>query len=96
MYSRFEFFEEKLKPRIGFLTGDNRFEPFCFEGKVNTDIVIACFDAFAERYSETKRVVIMDNASIHTSGPFLDCIPDWEEKGFEVQVFLQKKLEPRI
>ncbi|MDM8563925.1 transposase [Candidatus Marithioploca araucensis] len=59
---------------LGFLTCDNRFEPFCFEGHVNTDIVIACFDAFAERHSKTKRVVIMDNASIHTSGQFLDCI----------------------
>jgi transposase len=66
---------------LGFMTNDNRFEPFCFEGSVNTDVVIACFDAFADMNSGTKRAVIIDNASIHTSGDFIECIPDWEKKG---------------
>lgn len=34
---------------LGFLTPDNRFESFCFEDSVNTDVVIACFDAFASK-----------------------------------------------
>lgn len=66
---------------LGFLTPDNSFEPFCFEGSVNTDVVIACFEAFADIGSDINRVVIMDNASIHTSANFMECIPDWEKKG---------------
>jgi len=65
---------------LGFLTPDNCFEPFCFEGHVNTDIVIACFDAFSERKSDKLRVVLIDNAPIHTSSQFLDCISAWEKK----------------
>ncbi len=70
---------------LGFLTPDNCFEPFCFESNVNTDIVIACFDAFAEREHDKNRVIIIDNASIHTSGQFLDCIQKWEKKGINLK-----------
>jgi transposase len=31
--------------------------------------------------SDTNKIVIIDNASIHTSGRFIDRIPDWEKKG---------------
>ena len=71
---------------LGFLTLDNCFEPFCFESNVNSDIVIACFDAFAEREYDKNRVIIIDNASIHTSGKFLACIiPEWERRGINIK-----------
>lgn len=52
---------------LGFLTPDNCFEPFCFESTVNTDVVIACFDSFVKREHDKNRVVIVDNATMHTS-----------------------------
>ncbi len=70
---------------LGFLTPDNCFEPFCFECNVDTDIVIACFNEFADREHNKNRVVIIDNASIHTSSQFLDCIPFWEKKGITIK-----------
>lgn len=70
---------------LGFLTLDNCFEPFCFESNVNTDIVIACFDVFADREHNKNRVVIMDNAPIHKSGKFLERIPEWEKKGINIK-----------
>jgi transposase len=65
---------------LGFLTPDNEFESFTFECSVDTDIVIAVFDKFAEKTTK-KRVIIIDNAPIHTSGKFLAKIKEWEEKG---------------
>jgi transposase len=67
---------------LGFLTQDNQFESFCFEGAVNTDVVIAGFDEFVRQRSDnTTRIVILDNASTHTSYEFLAKLTDWEQKG---------------
>lgn len=66
---------------LGFLTPDNQFESWCFEGSVNTDVVIAVFDEFTNRNSSTKRVVIIDNAPIHTSYDFIANLDEWEKKG---------------
>ena len=61
---------------LGFYTPDNRLEPWGEECGVDTDVVIACFNAFIKTMkSGTKRIVLIDNASIHTSGKFMDCIP---------------------
>lgn len=65
---------------LGFLTPDNKFEYFCFEGSIDTDIVIATFDEFAKREWTKKRIIILDNASIPTSTNFLDKIEEWENK----------------
>jgi len=71
---------------LGFFTPDNRLEPFCFECGVDTDVVTACFDEFIKTMKKgTKRIVIMDNASIHTSSKFMDCIPKWEKKGLIIK-----------
>jgi len=66
---------------LGFLTPDNQFESYCFEGTVNTDVVTACFDEFAKIRTPLPRYVIIDNASVHTSDDFLIKIPEWEKKG---------------
>jgi len=59
-------------PRInvlGFLdTVNNNFESFIFNGSVNSEVVVACFDKFSESLTK-KTVVIIDNASTHTSTP---------------------------
>ena len=66
---------------LGFVTPDNNFESFCCQGSVDSDVVISVFDAFANIKSCVNRVVLIDNASIHTSGKFVDRIGNWEEKG---------------
>ena len=70
---------------LGFLTPDNQFESYCFEGTVDTDIVTACFDEFAKIRTEKPRYVIIDNASIHTSDDFLFKLPEWLEKGIHIR-----------
>lgn len=66
---------------LGFLTPDNQLESFCFEGLVDTDVVVACFDRFARRKASKPRIVIRDNAPIHTNPEFLVHLSDWEKKG---------------
>ena len=50
------------------------------EGTVNSERVIACFDDFCPSLSK-KTVVVLDNASIHTSEQFQANISQWGKKG---------------
>ncbi len=70
---------------LGFLTPDNQFESFSFECSIDTDIVIATFDKFAQTETSKKRVIILDNASIHTSHKFRDKIDEWGKKGIFIK-----------
>jgi len=74
---------------LGFLTPDNKFESFCFQGTINSDVVIACFDEFYNLNSDKKKIVILDNAPIHTSDNFWENIEKWENKGLILK-FLPK------
>ena len=70
---------------LGFYsTTDNHFESFCFEGNINSDVVIACFDNFCQ-YLNKETFVIIDNASIHTSEKFKKMIPKWKEKNLMIK-----------
>ena len=68
---------------LGFLSPDMLFHSFVFECSVNSDVVIACFDYVSERITQETWVVI-DNASMHTSDAFEECIERWEAKGLFV------------
>jgi transposase len=65
---------------LGFMNRQNDLHPFLFEGAVHTGMVIACFDAFCHTLTQ-KTVVVIDNASIHTSEEFVDRLPYWKKKG---------------
>jgi len=68
---------------LGFLTYDGELTSFTVEGSVDSDIVITCFDQFAESL-ENETTVLIDNAPVHTSGKFESRIPLWEEKGLNL------------
>ena len=71
---------------LGFLTLDNRFDSFCFDdGYINSDIVVAGFERFVKMGSDKPRVVLMDNAPIHTSEIFQERLEYWEKQGVVVQ-----------
>jgi hypothetical protein len=65
---------------LGFFKRDNTLQPYIIEGTVNSEIVIACFDDFCTSLSK-KTVVVLDNASIHTSEQFQANISQWEKQG---------------
>lgn len=70
---------------LAFLTPDNQLESYGFEGTVNTDVVIAGFDQFAQLKTSKPRYVIIDNASIHTSTEFILNLDQWEKKGLVIR-----------
>src|SRR6266446_5075037 len=58
--------------------------PFVFEQSVHTGVVIACFEEFSKTLKK-KTVVVMDNASVHTSEEFEECLPQWKKKGLIIK-----------
>ena len=69
---------------LGFMNRNNDLHPFMFEDSIHTGVVIACFDAFCQTITK-KTVVVIDNASIHTSEEFEDRIPYWKKKGLIIK-----------
>ena len=67
----------------GFLSPDMTFHSFVFECSINSDVVIACFDYVSERITRETWVVI-DNAPMHTSAAFEECVERWEAKGLYI------------
>lgn len=68
---------------LGFLKRDNQFYYETVDGWVDSDIVIGCFDNFAAKV-QTPTVVIIDNASIHTSIKFRERQSVWAEQGLTI------------
>ncbi len=55
-----------------------------FDGSVNSDVVIACMDNFCSKIT-SKTIVVIDNASVHTSQKFEEKIPQWKDKGMIIK-----------
>jgi len=60
-----------------------RFESFVFEGSIDANVVIACFDRLARRI-ERQTVIVIDNAPIHRSEEFEEKINEWAELGLQI------------
>src|SRR6266403_3252234 len=69
---------------LGFMNRQNDLHPFLFEQSVDTSVVIACFDEFSKTLKK-KTVVVMDNASVHTSEEFEECLPQWKKQGLIIK-----------
>ena len=68
----------------GFFYEDNRFESYLQEGAISSAMLIACVDDFASRLTK-KTVLIMDNASTHTSVLFGNRLREWRKRGLHIQ-----------
>jgi transposase len=55
-----------------------------FEESIHTGVVMACFDAFCQTITK-KTVVVIDNASIHTSDDFEERLPYWKKHGLIIK-----------
>ncbi len=69
---------------LGFLSPDNTFHSFVCEWSITSEVVIACFDYLSEQIMQ-ETWVVLDNASIHTSDAFEECLPRWKAKGLFIQ-----------
>jgi transposase len=73
---------------LGFFKRDNTLIPYMIEGIVDSEVTIACFDNFCTTLTK-ETVVVLDNASIHTSEQFQEKIPIWKTQGL-TRKFLPK------
>jgi UDP-N-acetyl-D-mannosaminuronate dehydrogenase len=62
----------------------NDLHPFIFEQSVDTSVVIACLEEFSKTLKK-KTIVVMDNASVHTSEEFEECLSQWKKKGLIIK-----------
>lgn len=78
---------------LGFLSRGQHFQSYIVEGRVDTEVVVECFDAFAKTL--TKRTfVLLDNASMHKSQLFKSKIKEWEEQ--ELYLFYLPAYSPEL
>jgi len=68
---------------IGFEHKDGHVQTYLHKGYVNTEAVIEIMNDFCETVEQTT-VVILDNASCHTSNAFKECLKRWDERGLLV------------
>jgi transposase len=69
---------------LGFMNRHNDLHPLMFEEAIHTGVGMACFDAFCRTITK-KTVVVLDNASLHTSDEFADRIRSWKKQGLVIQ-----------
>jgi len=78
---------------VGFLNIENEFQAYTFECSVDSEIMIACLDEFCKQVTK-RTVLVMDQASIHTSDAFTERLPDWKTQG--VEIFLLPAYSPEL
>jgi len=78
---------------LGFLSLQRGLVAYTTEGTVDSDLVIACLDAFVEELTR-KTVVVMDNSTFHTSAAIEAKIAEWRSKNLEI--FYLPKYSPLL
>lgn len=78
---------------LGFMSRKNELQAYSIEGYVNSDIVIDCFDSFCNTVTR-KTVIVMDNASIHSSEAFKNKEVEWSKQ--DVELFFLPKYSPEL
>jgi transposase len=69
---------------LGFFTRQHEFHAFAFEGAIDTQTVIHCFNLFRQQL-ERPAVVVVDNAPIHTSDDFAEQKLLWQAQDLAVK-----------
>jgi transposase len=60
-----------------------RFESFVFEGSIDSNVVIGCFDLIAQGLTK-ETWIVLDNAPIHRSEEFAEKIEEWKKLGLKI------------
>lgn len=69
---------------LGFCNKELDFHATTIQGWVTSDTVIECFDQFCDKIDK-KTIVILDNASMHTSKKFKAKVDGWAKRGLTVK-----------
>jgi transposase len=63
---------------LGFFNLHNQFHAFAFQGTIDSNTVIHCFDLFRQ-HQQKPALVVVDNAPIHTSADFEEELDRWQK-----------------
>ena len=77
----------------GLMSRDNELKSYYSSGSFTSALLTACIDDFAAETDE-RRVIIMDNASVHRSRKFQEKIEEWKEQ--ELYVFFLPRYSPHL
>ena len=69
---------------LGFLTRHQELCPYVIEGRVDTAVVVECFDQFSQQLKK-KAYVLLDNAPVQKSREFIQHIPQWVKRGLIIK-----------
>ena len=73
----------KTRSYFGLLSRDNRFRYQAFSHAVTTADVIDCLDRLAADQAKPT-MVVLDNASVHTSRRFRACLQAWQQRNLYI------------
>ncbi len=68
---------------LGFVNRDCQFKSFVFEGSITSSVVVACVDWFSKQIIKPT-VLVIDNASTHTSNEFKACLDEWKDRDLTI------------
>ena len=68
---------------VGFLNRQNDLQTYTIEGRIDSEVIIACIDDFCQ-YIHKKTVIVMDQSSLHTSKEFTTKLAEWHDKNVEI------------
>lgn len=68
---------------LGILNRNNHLETYVSAQSINSDVVIACIDAFFPTVDKPT-IIVVDQASIHTSDVMIDKVEEWLERGITI------------
>jgi hypothetical protein len=68
---------------LGIMSHKNHFEAYVSTESINSDVIVACIDAFFPVIF-IPTFIVVDKASIHTSGAIFDHREEWKERGLTI------------
>jgi len=78
---------------LGILNRNNDLKSYVSEQSINSDVVIACIDAFFPQVDKPT-VIVVDQSSIHMSDAILDKLSEWQSRN--ITIFVLPSYSPQL
>lgn len=88
--------DSRRSPRLnvlGVMTRSNRLEAYVSQQSITSDVVIACIDTFFAKVNK-RTVIVVDQASIHTSDAIQDKLEEWAQR--QIEIFQLPSYSPQL
>jgi transposase len=86
MIGKTEEIESRRSQRLnvlGLMTRTNQLHSYVSTQSITSEVVIACIDAFFPSVDK-RTVIVVDQASIHTSDAIYDKLEEWKQRNIEI------------